>query len=73
MAIRGFILEICMGELDRQISGEKTLRIVAIVVAVMMLATFLSLGLTGLSLYTAICAVLLMLSTMTLLVMDMAR
>jgi len=62
-----------MGEIDRRNAAEKVLRKVAIVVAVGMLLTFLSIVFTGLlTLYTAISAAFLMVATATLFVMDMA-
>ena len=60
-----------MDKFARQDAIEKALRIVAIVVAVVMLMTFVSIALTGLSLYTTICAVLLMVSTSALFVVDL--
>jgi hypothetical protein len=71
LAFRGLLTEYDMDDLARQDTIEKALRIVAIVVAVVMLLTFASIALTGLSAYTMVCAVLLMLSTSTLFVVDL--
>lgn len=61
-----------MNDLARQDAIEKALRIIAVVVAVVMLLTFTSIALTGLlSLATTISAGLLFLSSVALFVVDM--
>lgn len=71
LALRGLLTEYDMDDLARQDTVEKALRIVAVVVALVMLSTFVSVALTGLSYYTMVCAVLLMLSTSTLFIVDL--
>ena len=59
-----------MGDLDRHLAAQAVWRAVAIVTAVVMLLTALVIALTGLSLFTAVCGALLMLSVAALHFVD---
>jgi hypothetical protein len=59
-----------MGDLDRYAAAEAARRVAGIVAAVLMLLTALIFALTGMSLFTALCAALLMLSVVTLHFVD---